>query len=171
MSEYISIGKILNFHGIKGEVKIGFTKGKEQQIENLKQVIITQNGKNNVLNVVSVRFHKQFALIKFKEINSINEVDAIKGLEIKISKKEAEENLEEDEFLVSDLVGLKVLNRDEELIGNIKDVGTNGVSEILEIQDGNEKIHLVPFVKDLVPIVDIKKGYVVLNDIEGLIES
>ena len=170
MSEYISIGKILNFHGIKGEVKIGFTRGKENQIEQLKKVFIVKNGQNTELTVSSVRFHKQFALIKFKEINSVNEVEEIKGLEILIPKKEAEANLEEEEFFISDLIGISVHNKDDELIGKVKQVGSNGSSEILEIEDSNGKVHLVPFVKALVPVVDIQKKYIVINDIEGLIE-
>lgn len=171
MSEYISIGKILNFHGIKGEVKIGFTKGKESQLEQIKQVVIVRNGVNVVLNIVSLRFHKQFALIKFKEINSVNEVEEIKGLDIKISKETAEKNLADDEFLISDLIGLTVLNKDGEKIGSINNVGTNGASEILEVKDGNGKIHLIPFVKAIVPVVDITKKHIVINDIEGLIEQ
>ena len=52
----------------------------------------------------------------------------------------------------------------------IKEVGTNGANEILEITDSNEKNHLVPFVKELVPVVDLKKRQIVVKDIEGLIE-
>ncbi|MCR5261735.1 MAG: ribosome maturation factor RimM [Candidatus Gastranaerophilales bacterium] len=170
MDEFISIGKILNFHGIKGEVKVGYTKGKERQIEGLKKVMITVNGENTFFNISSVRFHKQFALIKFKEVNSINDVEKIKGLDIKISKADAEKNLDEDEFLVSDLVGMDVLNKDGEKIGVISNIGSNGVSELLEITDANKKIHLVPFVKALVPVVNTEKNQIIVNDIEGLIE-
>lgn len=170
MDELISIGKILNFHGIKGEVKLGYTKGKETQIQNLKTVYISKDGKDEVLTVVSVRFHKQHALVKFKEINSINEVEEIKGKEVRILKKVAEDFLTNDEFLVSDLIGMKVLNSDEELIGTVDEVGSNGASEILEIKDANGKKHLVPFVKQLVPFIDLKTKTIVINDIEGLIE-
>ena len=170
MDELISIGKILNFHGIKGEVKLGYTKGKETQIQNLKTVYISKDGKDEVLTVESVRFHKQHALVKFKEINSINGVEEIKGKEVRILKKVAEDFLTNDEFLVSDLIGMKVLNSDEELIGTVDEVGSNGASEILEIKDANGKKHLVPFVKQLVPFVDLKTKTIVINDIEGLIE-
>lgn len=170
MSDFISIGKILNFHGIKGEVKVGFTKGKDALIENLKSVYISKKNENIVLTVSSVRFHKQFALIKFKEINSINEVEEIKGLEIKIPKTEAQESLDDDEFFISDLIGMSIFNADGEKIGSVKNVGFNGAAPILEIADANDKIHLVPFVKALVPVVDINKKMVVVNDIEGLIE-
>ena len=170
MDELISIGKILNFHGIKGEVKLGYTKGKETQIQNLKTVYISKDGKDEVLTVESVRFHKQHALVKFKEVNSINEVEEIKGKEVRILKKVAEDFLTNDEFLVSDLIGMKVLNSDEEHIGTVDEVGSNGASESLEIKDANGKKHLVPFVKQLVPFVDLKTKTIVINDIEGLIE-
>lgn len=170
MCELISIGKVLNFHGIKGEVKIGYTKGREKQIEQLQTVFIDINGFCHTFSVETVRFHKQHALIKFKEINSINDVEKIKGKEIKIQKKSVADSLDTDEFLISDLIGLKVFNRDEELIGTVKEVGTNGVTEILEVSDANNKIHLIPFVKALVPFVDIKKKAIIINDIEGLIE-
>ena len=63
----ISIAKILNFHGIKGEAKIGFTKGRENQIESLKKVFAKKDNQYCELTVSSVRFHKHFAIIKFKE--------------------------------------------------------------------------------------------------------
>ncbi|MDO5305809.1 MAG: ribosome maturation factor RimM [bacterium] len=170
MTKLISVGKILNFHGIKGEVKVGYTKGKEQLIESLEKVFVTKNGIQKEYTVKSVRFHKQFALIKFEEINSINDVEEIKGFEIKIPKEQAESELTEDEFFVSDLIGAEVFNVDGEKIGEIKDVGTNGANEILEITDSNDQNHLVPFVKELVPVVDLNKHQVVVKDIEGLIE-
>lgn len=170
MTKLISVGKILNFHGIKGEVKVGYTKGKEQLIESLEKVFVTKNGIQQEYTVKSVRFHKQFALIKFEEINSINDVEEIKGFEIKIPKEQAESELTEDEFFVSDLIGAEVFNVDGEKIGEIKDVGTNGANEILEITDSNDQNHLVPFVKELVPVVDLNKHQVVVKDIEGLIE-
>lgn len=170
MNDLISIGKVLNFHGIKGEVKVGYTKGREKQIEELQTVFIDVEGSFCSFSVEAVRFHKQHALIKFKEINSINDVEKIKGKEIKIQKASVAESLDNDEFLISDLIGLKVFNRDEELIGTVKEVGTNGASEILEISDANNNVHLVPFVKALVPFVDIKTKTIIINDIEGLIE-
>lgn len=170
MTKLISVGKILNFHGIKGEVKVGYTKGKEQLIESLEKVFVTKNGIQKEYTVKSVRFHKQFALIKFEEINSINDVEEIKGFEIKIPKEQAESELTEDEFFVSDLIGAEVFNVDGEKIGEIKDVGTNGANEILEITDSNDQNHLVPFVKELVPVVDLNKHQIVVKDIEGLIE-
>ena len=83
MSEdLISIAKILNFHGIKGEAKLGFTKGREKQIELLKRVYVLKNSEYKELNVTSVRFHKHFAIVKFKEFQTVNDVEEYKVCDI-----------------------------------------------------------------------------------------
>lgn len=165
----VSIGKILNFHGIKGDAKVGFSKGREKQIENLDVVYLMKDGVPLSLNVTNVRFHKQFAIIKFKEFNTVNEVEAYKGYDIFLEKSKIEESLDTDEFLISDLIGMDVYDEDGSCIGNVVEIGENLAGNLLSIEDGNGKTHLVPFVKDLIPVVDVKNKKIVINNIEGLI--
>jgi len=170
MSEnLISIAKILNFHGIKGEAKIGFTKGRENQIVALKKVFAKKDGQFSELNVSSVRFHKHFAIIKFKEFKNVNDVEEFKGCDLFLPKEEVEETLSNDEFLISDLVGMDVYDEDGSCIGNVVAVGENLANDLLSVKDGNGKEHLVPFVKEIVPVVDLKAKRIVINNIEGLI--
>lgn len=170
MTKYLSVGRILNFHGIKGEAKVGYTKGKEDQLLSIKKFLIEKDGKEIFLTPVSVRFHKQHALIKFKEINSIEEVQELKNFELKADKSKVQEHLEEDEFLIDDLVGLEAYNTKDEYIGKIKHLVTQAGSELLSIEDKNKKTHLVPFVKKLVPVVDLQKQLIIIDEIPGLIE-
>ena len=170
MENLVSIGKILNFHGIKGEVKTGFTKGREDFISKLKTAFVKYSGEVITLTVDTVRFHKQFALIKFKEINSVNDAEKYKGLDIFVNRAEIAENLDEDEYLISDLIGMSVYSSDDEKIGTVEEVGNNNAGEILKIKDGVGNFHLIPFVKDIVPVVDLKNGMIVINNIKGLIE-
>ena len=165
----ISIAKVLNLHGIKGEAKVGFSKGREKQIEALKKVYIKKENNFSELNVVSVRFHKQFAIIKFKEFKTVNDVEEFKGCDIYLTKEEVENNLDDDEYLISDLIGMDVFDEDGSCVGTITAIGENMANNLLSVKDGNGKEHLVPFVKELVPIVDLKGRKVVLNNIEGLI--
>ena len=168
-SDLLSIAKILNFHGIKGEAKLGFSKGREAQIEVLKKVFVKKDNEYIELNVTSVRFHKHFAIIKFKEFNNINEVEIYKGCDIYLSKNEVEKSLENDEYLISDLIGMEVFDEDGSAIGVISAVGENLANNLISVKDANNKEHLVPFVKELVPVVDIRNKRVVVNNIEGLI--
>lgn len=169
MNDLISIAKIINFHGIKGEVKVAFTKGKEEQIASTKKMYLQLNSGLKELNVDAIRFHKTFAIIKFKELNSINDTELYKGFKLFISEDIVKKFLEEDEYLISDLEGLKVYDTNNNFLGTICEIGENKASNLLCIKDSADKIHLVPFVKELVPTVDIKNKKVIVNNIEGLI--
>ena len=111
-----------------------------------------------------MKFHKNFALVKFKEINSIDELLPYKGQNIYIAKDEAEKSLGDDEFLIEDLIGLNAFDNNDELIGEIVDVRTSNGNDILCIKNMNDKDAaeiLIPFAKELVPVVDLhkKNGY------------
>ncbi len=170
MEEIISVGKILNFHGIQGVAKIGYSNA--DVIKNLKKVYLLKNaaGERVPFSVTSVNFHKNFALIKFKEINSIDELLPYKGLFVFIEKNQAKDALDEDEFLVEDLIGLNAFDNNDDLIGVIFDVKTSNGNDILCIKPVDEDREiLIPFAKEIVPIVDIKKKKVVIKPIEGLL--
>ena len=109
MTNLISVGKILNFHGVKGEVKMGFTAGREALIKKLKQVFIFVDNVKTTFDVESVRFHKNIAIIKFKQINSIDEVMSVKGLLVHVTEGTLKSGLQNDEFLIKDLIGLIVV--------------------------------------------------------------
>lgn len=165
----ISIAKVLNFHGIKGEAKLGFSKGREKQIQALKNVYVKKDDTYKELNVSSVRFHKQFAIVKFKEFQTVNDVEEFKGCDLYLTREEVEDNLDNDEYLISDLIGMDVYDEDGSCIGTITAIGENLANDLLSVKDGNGKEHLVPFVKEIVPVVDLKGRKVVVNNIEGLI--
>jgi len=162
----LSIGRILNFHGIKGEVKVGFSKGKDGHIKKLKRVWVDELE----LNVENVRFHKQFAIIKFKELNSIDDVLPLKGKNILEESENIKKDLEEDEFLIHDLVGLDVFNPEDDHIGTIQSVYDNGANDIIVIKTGDEKEAMVPFIKEFVPVVDIASKKIIIKPIEGMLE-
>lgn len=168
MSKLISIGKILNFHGIKGEVKVGFSAGKEPLLKTLKKIFIFQNNVKIAYDIESVRFHKNFAIVKFKQINSINDVMAIKGLLIHIEEDTLKSGLDTDEFLISELSGLDVYNLQNEKIGIVSGVGENKATNLLEIEKTNGLKFMIPFVKEWVPVVDIENGKIVVNMMDGI---
>lgn len=168
MAKLISVGKILNFHGIKGEVKMGFTSGKEDLIKSLSKVYIYINNNKIEYTVQTVRFHKNFAIVKFHEINSVNEVMDIKGLLVHVQEDFLKNKLKKDEFLVRDLVGLTAYDTQGNKLGVVCDLGANRASDIIQIKKDNGLSFMVPFVKELVPDVDILNKRIVINVIEGL---
>ena len=167
-NNYVSVGKILNFHGVKGEAKFGYTKNREEFLSKLKTVFVQINDKFVELEISSLRFTPKCAIIKFKGIDSLNDIIEYKGCLVFVEDAVAREHLEEDEFLIDELVGLNVYDG-EERVGSIVGVSNNGASDLLSVKTNDKKICLVPFVKAIVLSVDIKKKRVQINNIEGLL--
>ena len=157
MTKYISVGKILNFHGIKGEAKVGFT--------------YVQEGAQYIpLEVENVRINKNFALFKFKGIDSINDLMEYKGKLLFVNEDTIRENIEEDEFLIDELVGLSVFDENDKKLGFVVGVSNNGASDLLSVKTNSKHICLVPFVQAIIRKVSISDKKIIINNIEGLLE-
>ncbi len=170
MEKYISIGKIINFHGIKGEAKVGFTKGQEDFVLGLKEVYVKSGAEYKTLEIQNVRFHKNFAIIKFKGIDSINDLMEYKGTLLFVEESYIRDNLEEDEFLIDELVGLSLFDENGNKLGFVIGVSNNGASDLLSVKTNSKKICLVPFVQAIIKKVDINDKRIIINNLEGLLE-
>ncbi len=171
MQELLSVGKILNFQGLKGEVKVGFTEGNENLFFKDREIYAEKNSQIRKLEIEKVRFHKKIALIKFKEINSIDEAIDIKGSLLKLPKDELAKELEEDEFYISDLVGIEAYDIEGNYLGVISGSVNIKHQDTLFIKTEENKEYLVPFTKELVPDINLKERKVIINKIEGLFEK
>lgn len=170
MTKYVSVGKILNFHGIKGEARVGFTKNQEDFFCSLDLVYIKSGDDYKPLNIENVRINKNYALVKFEGINSINELMEYKGAFLYVEDSTIREALEDDEFLIDELVGLSIFDQDGKKQGFVIGVSNNGASDLLSVKTNSKKVVLIPFVKAIVTDVSIKDKKVVINNIEGLLE-
>ena len=171
LDKLVSIGKILNFHGIHGEARVGYTAGKEEQLEGLTECFIEKDTKLVKLTPESVRFHKKIAIIKFKELNSVNEVVELKGALIKIPKAVIIENLGQDEFYIDDLVGLDVFDTAGNSLGKVSSIDNIRAQDLISVKTEDGEEHLVPFVRELVPEICLKERKIVVNNIPGLFEK
>ncbi len=170
MSKFISVGKILNFHGIQGEAKVGYSKNQQDFFCSIKEVFVLVNHEYKSLKIKSCRLNKTFAIVKFEGINSINDLMPYKNNLLFVPEEVIREALEEDEFLIDELVGLEVYDINDKKLGFIIGVSNNGATDLLSVKSKSNKISLVPFVKAIVTGVSIKDKKVVVNNIEGLIE-
>ena len=74
MSKYISVGKILNFHGVRGEAKVGYSKNQQEFMTMLSDVFVYKNNEYLPFKVTNVKFNNKFAILKFEGINTVNEI-------------------------------------------------------------------------------------------------
>ena len=170
MNKYISVGKILNFHGIRGEAKVGYSKNQEDFITSLESVYVKLNSDYISLKIESCRINKNHAIMKFSTINSIDDLLPYKGKLLFVDENTIRSNLSEDEFLIDELVGLKVYDaKDNKNLGIIIGVSNNGATDLLSVKTNNNQVHFVPFVKAIVTDVNLKTKRVVINNLEGLL--
>jgi len=171
MAKYVSVGKILNFHGIKGEAKVGCSKTQQDFVLSLDTVYLKNGSEYSPLYIESLRPNKNILIAKFEGIDSINDILPYKGELLFVEESVIRESLEEDEFLIDELVGLSVFdNADGKKLGFVIGVSNNGASDLISVKTNSKKICLVPFVKAIVPDVDLKNKKIMINNLEGLLE-
>lgn len=170
MEKYISVGKILNFHGIKGEAKVGFTQSQADFVLGLKRVFVHLDNEYQPIEVQSVRLHKNFALFKFAGIESIDELMKYKGCLLFVEESFIRENLDENEYLIDELVGMSLYDENSKKLGFVVGVSNNGANDLLSVKTNSKHICLVPFVEAIIRNVDIEKKSITINNLEGLLE-
>ena len=169
MTKYVSVGKILNFHGVRGEAKVGYSKNQKDFMESLEHVYILKNNEYIPYDVTGIKFNTKFAIIKLSGIDSVNDIVEFKNCLIFVKEKEIREKLEDDEFLIDELVGMNVFC-EEKQVGVVIGVSNNGASDLLSVKATSGNVCLVPFVKAIVLDVNIKEKKVIVDNIKGLIE-
>ena len=171
MTKYVSVGKIVNFHGIKGEAKVGYSKSQLDFLLSLDVVYLKDKDNYTPLNIVSAKPHKNLLIVKFEGIDSINDIIPHKGALLFVDEEVIRETLEEDEFLIDELVGLEVFDiADGKKLGFVVGVSNNGATDLISVKTNSKKICLVPFVNAIVPVVDLENKKILINNLEGLLE-
>lgn len=153
----IYIGKLVNTHGIKGEVRIiSNFKYKDEVFKKNSNIYI----KNEKYTVKSYRKHKQFDMVTLEGIDDINDAIPLKGCPVYIKK----EDYNFSGILNEDLYGKKVYDKGK-YIGILKSIEPNGKQELLSIDNGNHT-YLIPYVKEFVKNIgenielDLIKGFI-----------
>lgn len=156
----IKIGKFVNTHGIKGEIRLlSDFKFKNDVFKKGIEVVI--NNKNFITE--TYRVHKNYDMLTLKNINNINDILMYKGYDVFIDK----EKIEFSGLLDEDLIGLEVISNDK-TIGFVTNVIKNKANDLLEITNENKK-SLIPNIKEFVLKIENKKIYI--NAIKGLIDE
>ena len=166
--EYTIVGKIINSHGIKGEVKVYPLTDDIQRFEQLKEA---DRGDNKVVvNVDGVKYHKGSVILKFKEYDDINQILKYKDSFVFVNDEDRI-ILPENHYFIYDLIGCKVVDTDGNAIGNLKDVLQGHSNDVYVIEDGDDfKEYLIPAVKEFVKQVNIDEKLITIDPIEGMIE-
>ena len=122
--------------------------------------------KSNELTLEQSRWHKASLIVKFTGVDSRESAEALRGAEL---YAEVEADLEDDAFYFAQLVGLRALLNGQE-IGTVKAVIPGHAQDLLELNLNSGKSALVPFVKQIVPKIDVASGNLPLTPPPGLLQ-
>lgn len=161
--ETIEFGKIVNTHGLKGEVKVYSYTDNEKKILKLKKVYI--RGKE--YKVESMRIQKQMFLMK---LQGIDDIDQTKFLMNEMCFREVEKNESNDDegYFIKDLVGIEVIDESGNTIGTLKEVFRTGANDVYEVVDKNNKSIYLPAIKKVIKSIDISSHKMTVELMEGL---
>ena len=162
--DFLEIGKIINTHGLKGEVKISAWTDAYDDFENFTYVY-TKTGQK--LNIEGIKYQKNNLIVKFREINSIEEAEKYKNSVLYLTKEELGE-LPENVFYIADLLDCEVFSEDGKKIGILYDIFSTGSNDVYDIRRENAKNLLVPIIDGVVRMVDIENKKIIIKIPEGL---
>ena len=128
-NDYVCVGKIVNTHGIKGELRILSDFELKNKIFQ-KDINLYVGPEKREFTITSYRHHKMFDMVTFKGITNINEVINLKGLLVYVKREIL--NLDNDSYVLSDLIGLDVYDKDKK-IGTVKDYYLDNGNTLLDI--------------------------------------
>ena len=169
MEQLLQVGVITQTHGVHGEVKVFPTTDDPERFLNLKYVFLDTGREKMKLTIQSVKFFKQFVILKFKGINSINDIEKYKRCPLLVDRENAVE-LEEDEYFIADMIGMNVLTEDGEILGTLKDVIETGANDVYIVNSKEHGEVLIPAIKECILDVNVKEGRMLVHLMDGLID-
>ena len=162
--KYICIGKMVNTHGIKGEVRIlSNFKYKDKVFVKDMSIYIGKNKDKEIIN--TYRPHKQFDMITMVGYSNINQVLKYKGELVYINKEDLK--LNKDEYLDEDLINLRVIINNL-VVGRVRRVEIYPKQSFLVVKT-EKKDCLIPYVSDIIEEINFKEGFIRIKNIKGLI--
>lgn len=169
MLEYLIIGQLTNTHGVKGELKATTSTDDPKRFLKLKWVYIDKNGSLEKYNITSVKFFKQFVILKFEGVDSIEAAEKLKGFCLKVDRANAVK-LPKDSFFIADIIGMQVYDENNELLGELLDVIATGSNDVYIVKNKEGKEILIPALKSVVKeiLLDERRISVILP--KGLLD-
>lgn len=163
MNDYVCVGKIVNTHGIKGELRILSDFELKTKVFK-KDVNLYVGPEKQEFTITGYRHHKMFDMVTFAGITNINEVLSLKGLFVYVKRDILD--IANDSYILSDLIGLAVYDKDKK-IGTVKDYYLDKGNTLLDIV--GQKEFYIPLKSHYIKNVDTKNKKIITEGGSDLI--
>lgn len=168
MKEYLEIGKIVKPFGLSGEIKVYPWCDDANLFESLDKIYFRRGQIS--LNISSVKIHKSMVILRLESIDTIEDAKSLVNKIIYINRNQI--HLEEGQFFIQDLIGLRVIDVDsKKLYGAVTQVYKTGANDVYEIIDQENKKYMIPVIPEVVKKVDLIKGTISINPMKGIFQN
>ncbi len=166
MNDMLEIGKLVNTHGIRGEVKIQPWCDDPYVFDELEYLII--DGKE--YDIERNRYHKTCQIVKLEGVDDMNAAELLKNKIVYINREDMP--LPEGRYFIADILGLEVREENGRVLGEIGDVIKTGSNDVYALKNTfNKKQILIPVLDNVVLETNIEGGYIVVRLMKGLIDE
>lgn len=166
--KHLEIGIITRFQGNKGEVRVKATTDLPERFLDLDSAYLKKGEEFKELEIDYIRFHKQFVIIKFFGVDSIDQAEELKNYQILIDKSE-KYLLPEDSFYVSELIDCEVYLKNGSYLGDLTEVMATSGTDIFLIQ-GTDKEYMLPASREMIIEIDLEKKKIIVDPIPGILD-
>ena len=165
----LEVGKIINTHGLRGEVKVVTWTDFPDVFEDIEYVYLKKKTEEIKLTIKNIKYQKNNIIIKFAEIDTIEEAEKFKNCVLS-AQRDALGELPEGVYYIADLIGCEVISDEGEKLGKISDVFNTGANDIYTVSAQGKKDLLIPVLDETVLDIDIQNKKITVHLLEGLDE-
>lgn len=164
--QYLEAGKIVNIHGIRGEVKIMPYTDTAELLSEFDRLFIGKN--HDEVTIEHSRVFKNMVIAKIEGIDTPEDAQKLRDKLLYMHRDDLE--LDEDTYFIQDLIGIEVSDADSGfLYGKITDVMQTGANDVYVIK-GDDREYLVPAIPEVIISTDIDENIMTIRPLEGLFE-
>ena len=163
----LEVGKIVNTHGLRGEVKVISWTDYPEVFEDIEYVYVKKKNDYERLDITGIKYQKGNLIVRFSQLKDINEAERYKN-QVIYTEREMLGDLPDGVYYIADLIGLDVVTENGEKIGVIKDVFNTGSNDIYDIKREGQKNLLLPVIDEVVLNIDMEEKKVTVHMMEGL---
>ena len=169
LKTYIDTGKIVNTHGLRGDVKLEIWSDEPEIFFEIENLYLDSEGKQ-ILTIENIRTQKNMFLVKFEGIDTVEQAEKLRNKIVYIHRDDIP--LEEGEYLVQDLLGSTVADADSgKEYGKLVDITYNGASDIYHIKFADGKIQLCPAIDEVLVETDVEAKLIKIRPLKGLFDE
>lgn len=167
MENMLHCGKIVNTHGIAGDVKALYFTDSADFFKEIDKVYLKDG---TSLSLKYSKQHKGALIMHFDTVDSIDDAEALRGQDLYVPRDTAPQP-GEGRYYITDILGLTAKTEDGAVLGKISDVFSTGSNDVYAIKREKGRDILIPAIDEVVLSIDLEEKTILINPIEGLIDD